>query len=239
MSSTAISWAWRQMQLKPNQKYVLIACAEFAGMRGENVYPSIARVARMTGYSERQVTRVLAELVDAGVLVLVQPGGWPKGGKPQATEYAMPIYPSQQVGDKLSSTPPSRSVTDCPEVGDGLTPQTTTPHNNLEEQNPDAAAPSSAAVSPIKTQAVMITQAWWESLKPRPAAGSFVGYRRIVEKLLAAGWPTEAVTIAARDCGRTMTIAAMERSLARLNGRTVSYAPTAEQSATVSTDGTW
>lgn len=226
MSSVAITWAWKQTHLKPNQKYVLIACAEFAGMRGEGIYPGVVRLAAMTGYSDRQVTRVLAELVDLGVLVVKQEGGWTKAGKGQATEYEMPVYPSQQGGDKTSPPPGDNLskgvVTNCPGDGDKTSPQTRTTTKN-PNQEPSASVPSSAAVDPVKTQAAEIAKTWWEALDPRPASGSFVGYRGCFEKVLRAGWPPDAVAAAARECGRTVTVPRLEIAMAKSHRRVGPY----------------
>lgn len=62
-----MSWVWEQ-SLPPNGKIVLLALADHAHDDGRNAFPSLARIARKTGYSERQVQRILAELVRQGAI---------------------------------------------------------------------------------------------------------------------------------------------------------------------------
>jgi hypothetical protein len=67
VSVQAISWAWQQ-ELPPNGKLVLIAIADNADDRGTNSWPSLETLARKTGYSSRQVKRIIDALVSVGVL---------------------------------------------------------------------------------------------------------------------------------------------------------------------------
>ncbi len=55
-------------QLSPSQRLVLLAHANFANEDGQNIYPSVRRIAGMTGLSQSQVRRVRAELVRAGFM---------------------------------------------------------------------------------------------------------------------------------------------------------------------------
>lgn len=60
------------VQVTHPQQTVLIALADHANDDGAAVYPSIAFIAWKTGYSERQVTRLVGDLQRLGILVLVK-----------------------------------------------------------------------------------------------------------------------------------------------------------------------
>lgn len=55
-----------------NQAWVLMALADHADDDGTNCYPAIAYVAWKTGYSERQVRRVMKQLRDTGALIVLE-----------------------------------------------------------------------------------------------------------------------------------------------------------------------
>ena len=65
-----------------NQQLILLSLADHANDLGEKIFPSIARQAWKTGYSERQVGRILKELRDAGILIVVK-----KAYRGRPTEY--------------------------------------------------------------------------------------------------------------------------------------------------------
>jgi hypothetical protein len=64
----AIVW---ELDLKANEKFVLLAYADHADDDGDNVYPSLGRVARKTGYSRDQVRRISRQLVDKRLMEMV------------------------------------------------------------------------------------------------------------------------------------------------------------------------
>jgi len=69
MSVRVQTYVW-QLSLKQGQKLVALAMADHCHDDGSEARPSRALVAKKCGMSERQVTRVLAELVELGVLEL-------------------------------------------------------------------------------------------------------------------------------------------------------------------------
>ena len=69
MSVRAMTWAWEQ-SIPPNGKIVLLALADHAHDDGRNAYPSLGRLARKTGYSDRQVQRILTELCRTGLIAV-------------------------------------------------------------------------------------------------------------------------------------------------------------------------
>src|SRR5690606_5683874 len=70
MSVFVSSWVWKQ-KMKPTNKLVLLKLADHARDDGTKVFPSVATIATHTGMSERQVQRILKELVEDGVLTIV------------------------------------------------------------------------------------------------------------------------------------------------------------------------
>jgi hypothetical protein len=69
MSGKAIGRIW-EMELPHAEAWVLMALADHADHEGRNIYPGMGLVAWKTGYSRRQVQRVVNSLVTKGILVL-------------------------------------------------------------------------------------------------------------------------------------------------------------------------
>lgn len=69
MSVKVTTWVWEQ-DLPPNAKIVLLAVADHADDDGGNSYPSHDTLAKKTGFSTRQVKRVLDSLVEMGYLAI-------------------------------------------------------------------------------------------------------------------------------------------------------------------------
>jgi helix-turn-helix protein len=67
MSIALMSWAYDQ-QLPALHKFVLVTIADHCGNETGECYPSVARIARRTGMSERSVQRCLRDLEGAEVL---------------------------------------------------------------------------------------------------------------------------------------------------------------------------
>lgn len=67
--SWKISGACWDLELPANKLMVLLAMADHADHEGNNVFPSMGLIAWKTGYSERQVRRIVKALVDDGILV--------------------------------------------------------------------------------------------------------------------------------------------------------------------------
>jgi len=65
-----------------NQQLIMLSLADHANDQGEKIFPSIARQSWKTGYSERQVGRILKELRDADILIIVK-----KAYRGRPTEY--------------------------------------------------------------------------------------------------------------------------------------------------------
>ena len=61
-----------ELDLTHSQQSILLAMADHAEHDGSQVFPSIALIAWKTGYSKRQVKRVIGELRELGILILVK-----------------------------------------------------------------------------------------------------------------------------------------------------------------------
>ncbi len=71
MSVKQMGMVW-ELDLAPNHRLVLLAYADHADECGNNIFPSLARIAHKTGYSRDQVRRISKELKDAGLMELVE-----------------------------------------------------------------------------------------------------------------------------------------------------------------------
>lgn len=66
-----MAWAIEQQEVtEPNARFVLIALANYTAQDGSNAFPSVLRLSRDTGLSERCVQRQLRVLVSAGLIRL-------------------------------------------------------------------------------------------------------------------------------------------------------------------------
>ena len=85
MSIKIMSAVW-ELELPHSKLLVLLALADHAKDDGSDVFPSIGHTAWKVGYSDRQVTRIIAELVKDGLLVKVK-----EANRHRPTEYAINI----------------------------------------------------------------------------------------------------------------------------------------------------
>lgn len=75
MSIKVMSWVWEQ-DFNHSEQAVMLALADHANDLGKRIFPSVKRVAWKTGYSERQVQRIIAGLREKGILVVVAKASW-------------------------------------------------------------------------------------------------------------------------------------------------------------------
>jgi hypothetical protein len=67
MSGKIMGLVW-DADIPQNLKFVLLAYADHADHEGNNVFPSVALIVHKTGYTDRQVQRITADLVEAGLM---------------------------------------------------------------------------------------------------------------------------------------------------------------------------
>lgn len=90
-------------RLERDKKFIALAYADHADHDGQNMYPAIATISRKTGYSERQVQRVLAQLICDGIL-------YRTGYGPAMTyRYAFNLHKLAAYGGGDILTPPSEN----------------------------------------------------------------------------------------------------------------------------------
>lgn len=189
---------------------VLVAVADAANPDGEHAHPGIDNVASAALYGRRQTVNLLAELVAEGWLQIEEVGG----GRGMATVYCLPRMILGNRATPAPTEPPER-VQPLPEKGcnDGperVQPGAETMHsrvhpndlsteqtNGTDQRTPAAGAlplPLSSSEEKGRDRARVIRESagrllngWWESKTPRPTQ-SYVGARKVLERLLDAGW---------------------------------------------------
>ena len=115
MSVRQSELAW-ELDLSSNRKFILLELADHADPDGRHVFPSKGFIARRTGYSVRQIQRILHELEDLG---LIEPVAYRKGGRGMATEYDLHLDPSiNEKAVKLSGFTDEETPTSEPLKGD-------------------------------------------------------------------------------------------------------------------------
>jgi hypothetical protein len=107
MSAKLMGQVW-DLDLPHNQAWVLMALADHADHEGNNVYPGLDLLHYKTGYSERQIRRVLDDLEKAGIIIPIS-GGIGRGQK-QAYRIDMTAAPvKQQKRTKCPQIPEAKS----------------------------------------------------------------------------------------------------------------------------------
>ena len=109
MSAKAVAQVW-EMDLPHNWQSVLLALADHADHEGRNAHPGLPLLAWKSGYSTRQVRRILADLEEAGV---IEPTSAKAGGRGVVTRYRIHFA---RVGRKapLARRTKRQRVTDPP-----------------------------------------------------------------------------------------------------------------------------
>lgn len=105
MSVKQMGLVW-DLDLPPNQRLVLLAYADHADDDGNNVFPSLARMAHKTGYSKDQVRRISRELTADNLMELVERS--PGHGRPH--RYRLTL----ENGSKLQPFEPRRNGCNLP-----------------------------------------------------------------------------------------------------------------------------
>ena len=100
MSVRVMSQVW-DLKLPHASKFVLLAMADHADHDGNNVYPSVRTIAIKTGYSERQVQRIITTLETAGLLIQIQQG------MGAATVYRIETSDAEKVETRRKSAHPA------------------------------------------------------------------------------------------------------------------------------------
>lgn len=126
----ALVW---ETDLNHSQQAILLAMADYASDDGRNCYPSHERLAWKTGYSDRQVSRILKDLGESGIVEILSPAT--NNHPPHywiRLDRATPKKPfrddamstqGDSRGDVLSSQDLARGDNTSPQRVDNLSPQ--------------------------------------------------------------------------------------------------------------------
>lgn len=112
--------------LERDKRFILLALGDHADHDGRSIYPSVATIARKTGYSERQTQRILAALaVDR---ILIRDGFGPNGvNRYHIDLHRLAAYRPAITPEDPQPEPQSTGVTPChpptPDIGDIIPPQ--------------------------------------------------------------------------------------------------------------------
>lgn len=87
MSAKQMGAVW-DLDLPHNEAWVLLALADHADHMGENTHPGVDLLAYKTGYTERQVQRILRRLEDKRVISIEAHG---RGGRGHFTTYTLHV----------------------------------------------------------------------------------------------------------------------------------------------------
>jgi len=178
MSGKQTGLVWDHV-ISGNKRLVILALADAANHDGSSCFPSVARVAWMTGLSERTVQRIIRVLeVPSGPLVRVK-----DARRHRPTEYrlvirALPRKPSFRRGDNLSPLASQSEVT------------TSTPRGDSSAARGDTVASPDPSPDPSDPSERLI--AFW--IEQRIAAG----HRRFIDDRACRWLRTEIARATAR-----------------------------------------
>lgn len=115
MSLEALTWAWRQDVPTPSTKLVLLALADHTNPDGY-CWPSMIRIAAMSGISQRQVSSNITKLVELGLVVKAdrrRNGGQYRGWTYYLTSGSpLPVASGSEVPVTSGSPLPVRTVSE-------------------------------------------------------------------------------------------------------------------------------
>jgi hypothetical protein len=124
MSAKQTGLVW-ELDLPHNEAWVLMAMADHADHDGNNVYPGVPLLAWKTGYTTRQVRRILAILQRKGLIVVEKPGG----GR-RTTRYRMELSQAARKDLERRGKSPTKSIPDRSEGReDNMSPLEIAPSN--------------------------------------------------------------------------------------------------------------
>lgn len=188
MSVKQMALVW-DLELEHSKKYVLLAYADHADDDGDNVYPSLGRMAHKTGYSRDQIRRISRHLVNDGLMVLVTPadaaarrparyrltlenGNELGPFKPRSTSGTVPLAPPSPLG-----------ANDPPPLGAPMPPE---PSLEPSVKNPEEAKAPSGQSTPAQKKGLS-----WEEMDTNRRQSYLLAYlyERLTERELTASHP--------------------------------------------------
>lgn len=135
MSVEATTAAWARRDVTSTEKLVLVRIADHAGPDGSDAWPSVARLVRDTGLSERAVQGAIKSLESKGALTR-QIGTGPHGTNRYKVSLK-PVVPPQQVPPASPAPPQDVHPTPAGRAPQGG--QDVHPNRHLNHQEPSRA----------------------------------------------------------------------------------------------------
>jgi len=197
-----------EMDVDHPEQLVLLALADWADDDGGHLFPPQRLVAWKTGYSERQVRRILHGLIEQGALMVLSKGGQTKGGTYRTTEYRLRLDMLNRKDEYMADDTPaivsgSRADIlsgDTPDKSGQHTGQIGSTHRTNRVNTPDIATADQPSVEPSVEPSV-------QPSVPRARARQRINPVAFEE--FWANFPT------ARKGARRPTLVAWERALRR------------------------
>jgi hypothetical protein len=88
MSIKIMSQVWESATVGGSELLVLLALADYSNDEGESIYPSMKSLSKKARLSEDQTRRIIRKLIEEGMVVLVEQGGW-RNGRNRSNEYKL------------------------------------------------------------------------------------------------------------------------------------------------------
>lgn len=172
-----------EIKLPANKLIVMLALADHADHEGNNVFPSISLVAWKTGYSERQVQRIIKSLIKDGLLEETKRPGQTtlysinlSKGMPKEKHEPSKTKPRQNVTPDTAMSPHPRhnSVTPTPDIA--MSPeQSNEPSSNQKKHPPEKPSPADVdaavfdtpmqqVVKRFETRGVFVPLTWTQAI---------------------------------------------------------------------------
>lgn len=149
MSVEQMGEVWK-LDLAPNKRLVLLAYADHADDDGDNVYPSLGRVAHKTGYSRDQVRRISKELAEDGLMEPVSQDD-PDNNKPRRWRLTLengtktPPFKARRGGGNMQPpTPSPPGANDPPGAGAPVPPEPSVEPPGKEPSEPKGSSGADA-----------------------------------------------------------------------------------------------
>lgn len=174
MSIDVGALVWRAA-LPAMDKIVLLRLADFAAEDGSRIFPSIGRVCRECGVSDRHVQNVLKKYVASGLLHQVRAGGGRcRGGDGRTSEYRMDIealkrcIPFGVPEGETPNTVPGIGE-EYPEPRSPIQPETPQAVRGMGRENPEPGSPIPANTPNLTTDTPNATTEYPEPRSPEPS----------------------------------------------------------------------
>lgn len=203
MSVYVMSWVWKQSDLTPGDKFLLLAIADSADDDGSNAWPTVATLARKISASESTVHRRLAKLAEAGWIKIEKNAG---GSAKVRADRRPNMYTVLMTGSQSDTPSPPRGVT-----GDGHGVSSGTERGVTDDTqpvlDPSVEPPSGgkAAAPTVGQRANAVAKAFCDE----HPLHSFHGVRAIVTRAIQAGYADQRIAdvlAGLADAGKPVTV---------------------------------